>query len=242
MQIGRGQDLVLVHGWAASGRVFDSVVTALAEDHRCTVVDLPGHGVAADDWDVGLEGLVEAVRGETARFDRPPRLIGWAMGALIGLEVAAQVPVRSLVCVGTASGGPDAAAGFTKMAELMVRDWPRFARSSADMIVGEGVSSELHGFLTRMMTDTPLPVARRTILDVAERDARVPAASVDRPVLYIHGSEDRISPLSVGQQLTEITERSELVIHDGVGHAPHLEDPERFLADVRSFWKADDDA
>jgi pimeloyl-[acyl-carrier protein] methyl ester esterase len=242
MQVGRGQDLVLVHGWAASGRVFDGVVTALAEDHRCSVVDLPGHGAAAESWDVGLEELVEAVRAQVARFDRPPRLVGWAMGALIGLEVAARVPVRSLVCVGTASGGPDAAAGFTKMAELMVRDWPRFARSSADMIVGDRVSSELHGFLTRMMTDTPLSVARRTILDVAESDARVPAADVDRPVLYVHGSEDRISPLSVGQQLAETTERSQLVVYDGVGHAPHLEDPDRFLADVRSFWKAHDDA
>lgn len=243
MRTGSGTPLVLIHGWASSGRVFDAAVADLERDHRCHVLDLPGHGAAvADRWDVGVDDLVAAVAEDVAGFEEPPRIVGWAMGAMIGLEVATRVPVRSLVCVGTASGGPDVADGFTKMAELMARDWPRFARSSVDTIVGDRVSTEMHAHLTRIMTDTPLVVARRTILDVAERDVRETAAEVDRPVLYVHGSQDRISPLPVGEGIAAATTRGELIVYDGAGHAPHLEDPTRFATDIRTFWEGHDDA
>lgn len=243
LRTGSGRPLVLIHGWASNGRVFDGAAAAFEEDHDCLVLDLPGHGPAADRWDVGLDDLVDAVGEVVGGCEEPPRIIGWAMGAMIGLEVAAKVPVRSLVCVGTASGGgEEAASGFAKMAEVMARDWPRFARSSADTIVGDRVSGEVHAFLTRMMTDTPLVVARRTILDVAARDTRLAAAAVDRPVLFVHGSEDRISPLPVGEEIAESSAHGQLIVYDGAGHAPHLEDPARFAADVRAFWEDHDDA
>lgn len=238
---GAGEPVVLIHGWASHGRVFDSVVADLTSDHECHVVDLPGHGSAASGhWDVEFDEMVDAVAGYVETLDRPPRLVGWAMGAMIALAVANRVETRELVCVGTASGGEGFEEVFAKMADRMSPDWPRFARSSVDTIVGDRVSPEMHAFLTDIMASTPLPVARRTLVEVGRRDPTPWASAVDVPMLFVHGSEDQISPVAVSERLAAAGADTTLVVYEGSGHAPHLEDPVRFTAEVRSFWEGDD--
>lgn len=235
---GTGEPVVLIHGWASHGRVFDSVVADLSADHECHVIDLPGHGSAASGHrDAGFEDMLDAVTDHVAGLATPPRLLGWAMGAMISLAVANRAKTRELVCIGTASGGEDFEGVFTKMAERMSPDWPRFARSSVDTIVGDRVSPEMHAFLTDMMTSTPLEVARRTLVEVGRRDPEPWAAAIDSPILFVHGSEDRISPVSVSERLAAAAPNATLNVYDGSGHAPHLEDPARFMADVHSFWE-----
>jgi pimeloyl-ACP methyl ester carboxylesterase len=234
---GVGEPVVLIHGWASHGRVFDSVVADLSTDHQCHVVDLPGHGTAASGhWEVSFDDMVDAVATHVRSLETPPRLLGWAMGAMISLSVATRIDTRELVCVGTASGGEGFEEVFTKMADRMSPDWPRFARSSVDTIVGDRVSPEMHAFLVQMMASTPLAVARRTLVEVGRRDPEQWAADVDTPILFVHGSEDQISPAKVSKRLAAAAANATLRIYEGSGHAPHLEDPARFIADVRSFW------
>lgn len=239
---GKGDPVVLIHGWASHGRVFDSVVADLSTDHECHVVDLPGHGSAASGhWDVDLDEMIDGVAGYAEGLDRPPRIVGWAMGGMIALAVASRVETRELVCVGTASGGEGFEEIFAKMAERMSPDWPRFARSSVDTIVGDRVSPEMHAFLTAMMASTPLAVARCTLVEVGRRDPGPWASAVEAPVLFVHGSEDRISPVEVSRRLATAAPNATLSVYEGSGHAPHLEDPARFIAEVRSFWEADNE-
>ncbi|MDE2197215.1 MAG: alpha/beta fold hydrolase, partial [Gammaproteobacteria bacterium] len=42
--VGRGPDLVLVHGWGVHGGIWDTLLPALVQHYRITCVDLPGHG------------------------------------------------------------------------------------------------------------------------------------------------------------------------------------------------------
>jgi pimeloyl-ACP methyl ester carboxylesterase len=235
---GAGDPVLFIHGWAAGGRVFDSCVAALERTNQCHVVDLPGHGSAIEGhWDIDFDGLVSAVAGYIESLPEPPRIVAWAMGAMITLEVATRARVREVVCIGTPSGGPAHQAAFETMAERMTPDWPRFARSSVDAIVGDRVSPEMHRFLVDMMVATPLPVARRMILEVANRDPEPWVRRIGSPILFVHGSEDLISPKEVSQRLAAANEKAELLVYEGSGHAPHLEEPQRFVADVRSFWK-----
>lgn len=234
---GAGEPVVFIHGWATNGRVFDSCVSELEAGYECHVLDLPGHGTAsAGHWDVGFDDLVDAVADHVASLETPPRVVGWAMGAMIALAAAARSGSRDLVCIGTPSGGDEFRGGFEKMAERMVPDWPRFARSSVDAIVGDRVSTDMHRFLTEMMASTPLTVARRTILEVGARDPEAWVREIDASILFVHGSDDAISPLHVSERLAAAAKDGGLLVYEGSGHAPHLEDPGRFVADVRSFW------
>src|SRR5512144_1225459 len=42
--LGRGTDLVLVHGWGMHSGIWEDVIEALMDDYRVTYLDLPGYG------------------------------------------------------------------------------------------------------------------------------------------------------------------------------------------------------
>ncbi|MCW2530349.1 MAG: alpha/beta fold hydrolase, partial [Pseudonocardiales bacterium] len=58
--------------------------------------------------------------------------------------------------------------------------------------------------------------------------------SFDRPVLVLHGSQDRCQPLSRGRRLAELT-GGRLVVLEGAGHLPHARHPIVVNAHIREF-------
>lgn len=61
--VGRGPDLVFVHGWPLDGSTFAPLVEALKDTYTCHVFDLPGAGDSEfDDWsDITLSRHAEAL-------------------------------------------------------------------------------------------------------------------------------------------------------------------------------------
>jgi pimeloyl-ACP methyl ester carboxylesterase/predicted glycosyltransferase len=80
---------------------------------------------------------------------------------------------------------------------------------------------------------------------VAERAAERPDEAtlrrwcerVTAPVLVIHGSHDRISPLARGEALAKLT-RGELLVLDGAGHIPLARDPVRVNLAIEEFARS----
>jgi len=83
--VGEGQDLVLLHGWAMHGGVFDSLIKKLIPNYRVHVFDLPGFGFSReDDGHYNLDDVTDRVLAEC--HDRGLKniiLIAWSLGGLI---------------------------------------------------------------------------------------------------------------------------------------------------------------
>lgn len=233
---GSGPAVVFIHGWAASGRIMQGMAMDLEPKYETHVLDLPGHGDAVSGrTDFALAELMNPVIEYVGRMTTPPMLVGWAMGAMISLKVASTVKVRGAVCIGTPSGGPEHGPVFEKLAARMSRDWPRYVRSSVDAIVGDRVSPEMHQFMRSIMQQTPPSLARRTLIDVAKHDPTEWARQTDCPILYVHGSEDKISPVAVSEALSKVSPMGSLKVYDGIGHAPFLEAYDAFSADMNEY-------
>ena len=52
--VGKGPNLVFLHGWAFNSDVFQELVNKYKKDYRVTVIDLPGHG-RSPDLDGGID-------------------------------------------------------------------------------------------------------------------------------------------------------------------------------------------
>jgi pimeloyl-ACP methyl ester carboxylesterase len=235
---GSGPAVVFIHGWAASGRVMQGMAMDLERKYETHVLDLPGHGDAISGrTDFALAELMEPVINYVRDMAKPPALVGWAMGAMISLKVAATAKVCGAICIGTPSGGPEHGPVFEKLAARMSRDWPRYVRSSVDAIVGDRVSPEMHQFMRSVMQQTSPSLARRTLIEVAKHDPTDWARQAECPILYIHGSEDKISPVAVSAALAKASPNGRLKIYDGIGHAPFLESYEAFAADMNAFME-----
>lgn len=81
--------LVMLHGWAMHGGIFNPLVEALSD--RCTLylVDLPGHGFSRD---CGLPLEPGACARAIADATPPAVWLGWSLGGLIALSAALDFP------------------------------------------------------------------------------------------------------------------------------------------------------
>ena len=82
---GRGDDLVLVHGWGMNGAVWHQAVEQLSQHFRVHVVDLPGFGHSHQLHFETMEELAQQVL-----HSAPDNAIwlGWSLGGLVATHIA----------------------------------------------------------------------------------------------------------------------------------------------------------
>ena len=88
---GDGPALVLLHGWAMHGGVFEPLVQRMRARYTLHVVDLPGHGFSRDSHvALELEATVDAIAAQVP--DAP--WCAWSLGGLFALHAALRDPAR----------------------------------------------------------------------------------------------------------------------------------------------------
>jgi len=101
--VGQGPDLVLLHGWAMHGGVFDSLVKKLKLNYRVHIVDLPGFGFShGDNGQYNLEEVTSLLITDfNERGLKDIILIGWSLGGLISQNICIKEPdlVSKLVLI-----------------------------------------------------------------------------------------------------------------------------------------------
>ncbi len=74
---------------------------------------------------------------------------------------------------------------------------------------------------------------QRHISALATPDVQLRA--LDKPVLLLHGREDRVIPLTSSLRLLELLPRSELHVFGQCGHWTQIEKKDRFVSVVDNF-------
>ena len=93
--VGKGPNLVLLHGWAFNSDVFQALVIKYKKDYRITVIDLPGHGRSPD-----LDGGIDIWCNEIIKFiPEKSILLGWSLGGLLSIFIANKIKLNELILV-----------------------------------------------------------------------------------------------------------------------------------------------
>ena len=93
---GSGQPVVLLHGFAEDGKLWDPIIPRLKTGYRLLIPDLPGSGRSTlPEGEPSIDALATAVKGliDAEGIDQCI-LIGHSMGGYIALSFAAQYPHR----------------------------------------------------------------------------------------------------------------------------------------------------
>jgi pimeloyl-ACP methyl ester carboxylesterase len=241
---GEGPPIFLLHGFFGDHRVWRRQFE-LADAYTVVAWDAPGCGASSvpprtfrmADYADTLATFIRALDLEH------PHVVGNSFGATLALELAARHPAipSSLVPAdGYAGWGGSFPPGVVAQRlsqslsdlelppEQIVAKWiPGFVTASAPQSVVEELASIISDFDPRGM--------RVMIRALAEADLRDELRRVAVPTLLIWGELDERSPLAVADDLSSRIAGSRLVVLEGVGHLSHVEAPERFNDEVRSF-------
>jgi 2-succinyl-6-hydroxy-2,4-cyclohexadiene-1-carboxylate synthase len=232
--------LVLLHGFTNTGASWEPVLAALGERYRAIAPDIRGHGSASRARPLTLDAVIGDVAVLTQdRFT----LVGYSLGGRIALHAALALRrrVERLVLIGASPGIADPAQRAARRAaderlaaEIEAATIEEFATRWAATPVLEGQSPEVKAAAhADRLRSTPagLAAALRGLGTGALPSLWERLGELSMPVVLIVGERDE-KFRAIGQRMARELSRVELVVVADIGHAVHLEAPERITAQL----------
>ncbi|HBA83609.1 MAG TPA: hypothetical protein DCZ95_05890 [Verrucomicrobia bacterium] len=227
--------VIMLSGWAHPARAMKPLADRFMGTHEVIMLST----LELTDY---AEGLSRLIRERSV----PPYVLGWSLGSLLALQVAAE---------------PSAVAGL-----ILLAPTPRFC---SDMsfphgtpdrnlrALSIGLRKNALSALSQFMQDAALPSRLspqavqtrvgqalefgveqlcRDLKFLQESDQRAIVPTIQTPTLILHGREDRIVPWQAGEWLKERLSNSRLRILDQMGHNLPFNRPDLVYDEAQRFF------
>lgn len=241
---GTGSPVILLHGWIGSWGLWQPTMEALAQQYRCYALDFWGFGESGKkraSYAVG--DFMELVRQfmDALGIARAP-LIGHSMGGTTSLGTTLRYPDRvSKVCV---IGSPIVGTSLSIFLQLAGVRWIGSLVRRLPVLLKLGIRAaspvitrdpRWYAMVSRDISATTVDSFFSSIGSLRRTDLRPRLNEIRVPTLGIYGTRDVIVhprqyvPLRTGvpHARVEVMPRS--------GHFPMLDEPDKYLAILRSF-------
>jgi pimeloyl-ACP methyl ester carboxylesterase len=243
--------LLLIHGFGVSMRWFEPVVPALAREHRVIRVDLLGHGGSEKPrGSYSMERQADLVAQVLDRLDvERAAVVGHSMGGIVATALIERHAERvsRLMTIGTP---PDATPGRFGLGE----------RLAFLPVTGHAIRRLAPEYMIRAQLEETLEpevdlperlaedINRTTYYSFRETgeanynyrkdkplDERLAGEGV--PLTIVFGRREKVVDLDAVDRFHDVPE-ARLVLLDGLGHSPQLEDPERTAQLILDFARS----
>jgi non-heme chloroperoxidase len=246
---GAGPTLLLIHGWATSSRIWDTVVThARAAGRDVLAVDLRGSGRSDPDFAVNtVDALGSDVAAIASELDLERVVLnGWSMGGAVAVDAAFKIGPRLAGLVLTAAASPrfTACPDWPYGAPVEIVDGLLAAAASnrpamlcdvRDSLCVAEIGQPARDLLWSLMLGSA-PAIDEALRDLGTVDQRAALAQLTSPVLLMAGEQDSFVSLEgVRKSLALFGSAPKLVTFTDSGHIPFLEETEKYLRELDSF-------
>jgi 3-oxoadipate enol-lactonase len=241
--VGEGRNLVLLHSLLSDRSSFEPLAALIARERRLILVSLPGFGKSTP----GGPTIGDHADAVAATFDDlalPPEtdVLGNGLGGFVALALAIRHGTRfeRLVLVGSAIAFPEAGrATFRALADkveqggmaavvdaAMRRMFPEpFIAANPEIVAGRQAAF-------RRIDPAVFAAACRAL---AALDLSGELCDIQNPSLLVVGAKDEATPPGLGRALAERLAHARLIEMPDLGHCPHIQDPDTFVAAIAPF-------
>ncbi|MCC3649417.1 alpha/beta fold hydrolase [Cytobacillus firmus] len=241
---GKGEPLVLLHGFCGSKDYWARVIPILAENFRVIAMDLPGHeGSGLPEGEPSIEKMAEVIKGAMDELGlEKVSLFGHSLGGYVALAFAEayEEKLKSFSLIHS-TASPDSEEGKKG------RD------VAAGKIDKEGIESFIEGLVPKLFAPgekhpdqiqmakeigyrTRAEGAKAALKAMKQRSGRSHVLKNTKlPVLIVAGEQDQIVPPEKsfavkGSNINQVT-------IDNAGHMSMYEAPEELAEAIRGFLK-----
>ncbi|HZY80098.1 MAG TPA: alpha/beta hydrolase [Cyclobacteriaceae bacterium] len=236
---GDGPVVILLHGLFGKVSMWKRTIENLKKNFRVIVprlplFELPAENVSIRQLSTYLHEFIEWHRLDDVY------IVGHGIGGQVALVYAAEHPIKVNKIVLSGSGlfqdkelGSIISAGAEH--NELVGDTVRSAFYNS-YLAGDALVTDI----SRTINDTS---ARANIENLLRSSAEEPVESklnkLDHRVMLLWGLEDRITPPAVTFHFLDFLQNSEIRFIEKCGHLPMVEEPERFVRHLASFFGQD---
>jgi non-heme chloroperoxidase len=247
-----GIPILLIHGWSQNHLCWVKQWTSdLRNEFRIVALDLRGHGMSeaplqADQYNDGDKWAddIAAIMAQLA-LDRPT-LVGWSYGGFIICDYVrkhGQSRIAAINFVGAA-----VVLGEKAFKTLIGPGFLENAPGACQVDVPSNIAA-IRKFLRACIVK---PIAQddfevtlafnmivhpqvRAFLIQRELDFTAVLRGLTVPVLITHGRADSLALPAMAELVKRHSSAAEMSWYEGVGHAPFLEEPQRFNNELARF-------
>ncbi len=252
---GSGPAMVFLHGWSLGKEAFAKQRRELSDRFRVIVPDMRGHGNSKRfEKGDGIDTLASDLERLLVALDvSDVILVGWSMGALVAWQTAEgpqRGRIRGIVTIDmvprvlNGDGWQHGLRAGTHLYDIdidlskMRDDWRAFTRAYVPMVFASGKAIERRELIEDMldlvggndlesMTNLWHALVHADFVDTVQR--------LDVPTLITYGALSQIYTEEAAAWMDEHIPNSRRARFAESGHAPHLEEPQRFNQVLADF-------
>ena len=237
-------ELVLLHGWGMSSRVWSEWLPVLRRHCNITVIDLPGYGGSEAMDGATLDDLLSVyVEGLPTKAV----YVGYSLGGMLALQIAHRYPERVSAVVTLASNLCFVANEHWPLAmdPTTFNDFYQTAKQQPAQALKKFTGLQLHGLENNKQLLKTLRLRTTTVTTtetlsggslveplqlLSTIDNRSALAGLTVPALFLLGSKDVLVPVAVTDKIQSFNKAEVVVIAD----APHA----LFLSHPQPCWQS----
>ena len=231
-KIGSGNPIILLHGWAASSTIFDSITNILKSKYTVYVIDLPGFGKSEEpDTPYNLDNYVDLLFQFIVDLDiYNPILLGHSFGGRIAIKYASLYKINKLILVDSA-GLKQKNYLKTKSKILLYKLKKKYYKITKnvikynDLLINSGSTDYKDASI----------IMKKILVNVTNEYLEKYLKDITCETLIIWGKKDDITPYYNALKLKKKIKNAGLVTLEGVGHFPFIESKKTFNKIIKSY-------
>ncbi|HEY6141978.1 MAG TPA: alpha/beta hydrolase [Flavobacterium sp.] len=243
---GKGNAVVLLHGFLENKTMWQELVTELSKKHRIITIDLLGHGeTECLGYVHSMEDNAEAVQAVLSKLRiRKAVFVGHSMGGYVALAFAELYPenVRGLVLLNSTSkaDSEERKANRDRAIKAVKKDYSSFVRLSIGNLFSPDNRERLTDEIEKVKTEalkTPLQGVVASLEGMKIRkDREVLLHLTPYPKMLILGEKDPV--LIYNDSLDQIENTAVKLVTFPDGHMSHIENKEGLKTVLLDFFKS----
>ena len=233
-KLGKGADLILLHGWKQDVSSFHNISEILKDHFTLWLIDLPGFGRSENpkrpfyvkDYAEIIEEFIKQNKLKN------PNLLGHSLGGRVGIKLASQNPEILNKLVLESSAGIKHEHDLLRMASFALA-------KIFNVLIPDSLSLKKylkHKFYKQVGSDyDDAKELKSTFVNIINEDLTPDLPKIKTQTLVIGGELDTAVPPRDQKKMYRKIPNSKLEILEKVAHFPHLENPSKFLYYVTDF-------